>query len=84
MKAFTLIILIVFLGLFFYCHISAYAAQTNWPSAKPPAEAGKRSVEVRGNKLIMKRDKKADREFPIMFDIADRSRKHKEGKKKKQ
>ena len=62
---------------------SSNAAQTNWPSAKPPPpEAVKRSVEVRGNKIIAKREKKADREFPLMFDIASRSQKHKAGKKK--
>lgn len=73
------------LGFCMVCFLvcASSAAQTNWPSAKPtPPEAGKRSVEVRGNKLIAKRDKKADREFPLMFDIASRSQKHKAVKKK--
>lgn len=81
MRSFTLACFLAFVFLLLASLFVANGAQANRPSDKPTS-AGKRSVEVRGNKLVAHREKKADREFPLMFDIADRSQKHKAGKKK--
>jgi len=71
---------------------TAQAAQTNWPSVltragKPSeqAEAGKAVTAERFKIKAEKKDKdgkKETREFPLMFDIADKARKAKADKKK--
>jgi len=70
---------------------TARAAQTNWPSAKaqPVEQAEKaKSMVVERSKLKaekQKNGKKEMREFPLMFDIADKASKQKakEQKEKK-
>ena len=66
---------------------TARAAQTNWPSAL--TQAGKpekaRAVTVEKYKVKaekQKNGKKEMREFPLMFDIAERARKQKAKEKK--
>lgn len=64
---------------------AAGAAQTNWPAARRPdgkPQAWK-SVEVQGNRLVIRADNKAPREFRCMFDIANRSKDKRAKKKKK-
>lgn len=76
MKGFTLgcffILVLLLIGALSQC----VAAQTNWPAAKAPDKAVKRSVEISGNKLNAKTEKGAKKEtrtFPCMFDICGRS-----------
>lgn len=78
MKGFTLgcffILVLLLIGSLSQC----FAAQTNWPSAKAPDKAVKRSVEIAGNKLHAKTEKgpkKEARTFHCMFDICGRSAK---------
>jgi len=68
---------------------TARAAQTNWPSvltrAGKPEKTGAVTVEkfkVKAEKKKDKDGKKETREFPLMFDIADKARKAKADKKK--
>lgn len=64
---------------------AAGAAQTNWPAARRPdgkPQAWK-SVEVHGNRLVIRADNKAPREFRCMFDICGRAQKRKAEKRGK-
>ena len=70
--------------------VGAQAAQTNWPSAKAqPVEQAEKAKSVVVDRFKIKAEKKKDkdgkketREFPLMFDIADKARKAKADKKK--
>lgn len=75
---------------------AAQAAQTNWPSVKveagKPVEQAEKAKAVTVERFKIKADKKekdkdgkqAVREFPLMFDIAQRSQKVKAEKIKEE
>lgn len=62
---------------------AARAAQTNWPAASrdKPEKVKVEKFKIKAEKT--KPGKKETREFPLMFDIADRAQKHKAAKHKK-
>jgi hypothetical protein len=65
---------------------AARAAQTNWPAARADGKAKPEKVKVEKFKVKAEKQKGGKterREFPLMFDIADRSQKHKAAKHKK-
>jgi len=68
---------------------AAQAAQTNWPAVKLPEQAADKAKSVIVEKFKIVEEKKADkgakterREFPLMFDIADKAQRHKAEKAK--
>lgn len=62
---------------------AARAAQTNWPAASrdKPEKVKVEKFKVKAEK--QKGGKTERREFPLMFDIADKAAKHKAKKAKK-
>lgn len=63
--------------------VVARAAQTNWPTARANGKAGTVKVEKFKVKAEKQKSGKTEaREFPLMFDIADKAAKHKAKKAK--
>ena len=84
MRSFTLACFLGFIFLLLSCLFVSSAAPAE-AGKKPDLKPDKKQVQATGKMLVAEREKagkKTRREFPLMFDIADRAQKHKVAKKK--
>lgn len=85
MKSFTLACFLGFIFLLLASLFVANAAPADAPK-KPSEKPVVKQIQATGKMLVAEREKagkKTRREFPLMFDIADRSVKHRAKQKQK-